>query len=148
MPPNVTAVAPVNAVPVIVTLVPTAPLVGVKLVIVGAVVPLVVTVNVAVLVAVPPLVVTLIVPVVAPVGTVAVICVLELTVNDALVPLKVTEDTDTKFVPVSVTAVPTGPPADGLKLVNVGGGVVPPPLPTSVVSKTPTSGVPRPVTSS
>jgi hypothetical protein len=67
-PLNVTAVAPVKFVPLIVTLVPTGPLVGVKLVIVGA---LGVTVNALGLVAAPPGVVTLSVPVVAPVGTVA-----------------------------------------------------------------------------
>jgi hypothetical protein len=39
MPPNVTLVAPVKAVPVIVTGVPTGPLVGVKLVIIASAVP-------------------------------------------------------------------------------------------------------------
>src|SRR5947208_3509548 len=68
VPLNVTAVAPVKLVPVIVTLVPTGPLVGVKLVIVGG---LAVTVNELVLVAVPPGVLTLMGPVVAPLGTVA-----------------------------------------------------------------------------
>ena len=68
VPLNVTAVAPVKAVPLIVTLVPTGPLVGVKLVIVGA---LAVTVKLLALVAVPPDVVTLSGPVVAPAGTVA-----------------------------------------------------------------------------
>jgi hypothetical protein len=67
---NLTRVAPVKFVPVIVTDVPIGPLVGVKLVIVGAGA---VTVKVPALVAVPPAVVTLIVPVVAPEGTVAVI---------------------------------------------------------------------------
>jgi hypothetical protein len=62
---NLTAVAPVRVVPVIVTLVPTGPLVGVKLVIVG------VTVKLLALVAVPPAVVTLSSPVVAAAGTVA-----------------------------------------------------------------------------
>ena len=66
-PLNVTALAPVKFVPLIVTLVPTGPLVGVKLVIVGALT----TVNAALLVAVPPGVVTLNGPVVAPAGTVA-----------------------------------------------------------------------------
>jgi hypothetical protein len=61
----------VKLVPVIVTEVPSGPLVGIKLVIVGAPAP--VTVKVPALVAVPPEVVTLIVPVVAPEGTVAVI---------------------------------------------------------------------------
>ena len=67
-PLNETAVAPVKFVPLIVTLVPTGPLVGVKLVIVGG---LAVTVKGLALVAVPPGVVTLTGPVVAPVGTVA-----------------------------------------------------------------------------
>jgi hypothetical protein len=66
---NVTAVAPVEFVPLIVTLVPTGPLVGVKLVIVGGA--LLTTVKLFVLVAVPPGVVTLSGPVVAPAGTVA-----------------------------------------------------------------------------
>ena len=64
---NVTAVAPVKFVPLIVTLVPSGPLAGVKLVIVGAGI----TVKLLVLVAVPPGVVTLSGPVVAPAGTVA-----------------------------------------------------------------------------
>jgi hypothetical protein len=72
-PLNVTAVTPVKLAPVIVTVVPTAPLAGVKLVILGA------TVKVAELVAVPPAVVTLTGPVVALAGTAAVICVLEST---------------------------------------------------------------------
>ena len=67
LPLNRTAVAPLKFVPLIVTLVPTGPLVGVKLVIVGA---LAVTVKLLVLVAVPAEVVTLIGPVVAPVGAV------------------------------------------------------------------------------
>ena len=66
-PLNVTPLAPVKLVPLMVTLVPTGPLVGVKPVIVGALV----TVKLLPLVAVPPGVVTLIVPVVALVGTVA-----------------------------------------------------------------------------
>jgi hypothetical protein len=66
-PLNVTDVVPVKFVPLMVTLVPTGPLVGAKLVIVG---PLV-TVKLLVLVAVPPGVVTLSGPVVAPAGTVA-----------------------------------------------------------------------------
>jgi len=66
-PLNATAVAPLKFVPLIVTLVPTGPLVGAKLVIVGAGT----TVKLLALVAVPPAVVTLTGPVVAPVGTVA-----------------------------------------------------------------------------
>ena len=69
VPLNFTAVAPVKAVPVIVTLAPTTPLVGEKLVTVGDDT----TVKLLALVAVPPGVVTLIVPFVAPLGTVAVI---------------------------------------------------------------------------
>ena len=68
VPLNVTAVAPVKFVPLIVTLVPTGPLAGAKLVIVGA---LALTVKLVELVAVPPGVVTLTGPVVAPAGTVA-----------------------------------------------------------------------------
>jgi hypothetical protein len=76
MPLNFTAVTPVRFVPVIVTLVPTLPLVGVNDVIVGTPV----TVKLAALFAIGcPSVVTCNRPLVAPVGTVAVICVLELT---------------------------------------------------------------------
>jgi hypothetical protein len=67
VPLNRTAVAPVKRVPLIVTLVATGPLVGVKLVTVGGLT----TVKLLALVAVPPEVVTLIDPVVAPAGTVA-----------------------------------------------------------------------------
>ena len=67
LPLNVTAVAPVKFVPVIVTLAPTGPLVGVMLVIVGAGM----TVKLVALAAVPPGVVTRTGPVVAPAGTVA-----------------------------------------------------------------------------
>jgi hypothetical protein len=66
---NLTAVAPLKAFPVNVTVAPTPPLVGVKLVIVGAAT----KVKLEPLVAVPPGVATEIVPVVAPVGTTAVI---------------------------------------------------------------------------
>jgi len=108
MPLNLMAVAPVKLVPVIVTLAPMVPLVGVKDVIVGA--PAVVTVKLALLLAVLPGVVTEILPVVAPVGTVAVIEVAELTVNVvAVVPLNLTRVAPVKLVPVIVTVVPTGP---------------------------------------
>ena len=63
-PLNWTDDAPVKFVPLIVTAAPTAPLVGVKLAIVGA------GVKFDALVAVPPAVVTLSGPVVAPAGTV------------------------------------------------------------------------------
>jgi len=67
-PLNLTAVAPVKFVPLIVTLVPAGPVAGVKVVIVGA---LAVTVKLVALVAVPPDVVTLSGPLAAPAGTVA-----------------------------------------------------------------------------
>ena len=67
MPLNCTAVAPLKFVPLIVTLAPTSPLVGVKLVIVGGYS----TVKALELVAVPAGVVTLIDPEVAFAGTVA-----------------------------------------------------------------------------
>ena len=67
LPLNVTALAPVKFVPVIVTLAPVGPLVGVTLVIVGGNS----TVKLLAQVAVPPGVVTLTGPVVAPAGTVA-----------------------------------------------------------------------------
>jgi hypothetical protein len=62
-PLNVTAEAALKFLPVIVTVVPAIPLVGVKLVIVGA------TMKLVALVAVPPGVVTLRAPLVAPAGT-------------------------------------------------------------------------------
>lgn len=73
VPLNFTEVAPVKPVPVIVTLIPVAPLVGVKPRMSGL------TVKLPVLVAVPAEVVTLIFPVVAPAGTVAVILIEVLT---------------------------------------------------------------------
>jgi hypothetical protein len=71
-PLKVTAVAPVNPVPLTVTFVPTGPEFGVKLVIVGAET----TMNLVGLLPFPPGLVTVMLPLVAPVGTVAVICVL------------------------------------------------------------------------
>jgi hypothetical protein len=119
VPLNVTAVAPVKFVPLIVTVVPTGPLVGVKLVIVGAGGGPPVTVKLLLLVAVPPGAVTLIGPDVAPLGTVAVIDVAEFTEKLALVPLKRTAVAPVKFVPLIVTVVPTGPLV-GEKPVMVG----------------------------
>ncbi len=115
-PLNATAEAPVKFVPLIVTLIPTAPLVGAKLAIVGGLT----TVNELLLVAVPPGVVTLSRPVVAPAGTVAWIAVAELTVKLALTPLNATAVAPVKFVPLMVTLIPTGPLV-GAKLVIVGG---------------------------
>ncbi len=113
---KVTEVAPLKFVPLMVTLVPTGPLVGAKLVIVGGST----TVNALLLLAVPPAAVTLIGPVVAPAGTVARIEVAEVTVKLALTELKVTEVAPLKFVPPMITLVPTGPLV-GAKLVIVGG---------------------------
>ena len=84
VPLNFTAVAPVRFAPLMATLVPGAPLAGVKLVIRGA------TVKLVALVAVPPGVVTLIGPVRGVAGTVAVICVPLLTMNVAASPLNLT----------------------------------------------------------
>jgi hypothetical protein len=107
-PPNRTAVAPVNAVPVIVTAVPVLPLVGENPEIVGAGI---VTVKFVALVAVPPGVVTVILPVVAPVGTLVSIRVpWAFTVNDAAAtPLNRTAVAPANPLPLIRTAVPTGP---------------------------------------
>ena len=75
-------------VPLTVTLLPTVPTEGVKLVMVGTPEPF--TVKGVVLVAVPPGVVTVIAPVVAPAGTVVLICVAVAALTVAAVPLKVT----------------------------------------------------------
>jgi hypothetical protein len=118
VPLNLTALAFLKFVPVIVTDAPTLPLRGEKPEIVGAGM----TVKLLGLVAVPAGVVTLIGPVVAPSGTTAVILVDEFTVDVALMPLKVTPiGVPVKRVPVIVTKVPT-PPLVGVKPVTVGGG--------------------------
>jgi hypothetical protein len=105
-PLNLTEVTPVRFVPVMTTLVPTLPLVGVNDVIVGTPV----TVKLAALFAVPLGVVTCSGPVVAPTGTVAVIEVAEVTVNvEAAAVLNVTPVVPQKFVPVITTEEPTAP---------------------------------------
>src|SRR5439155_1105092 len=116
VPLNRTAVAPLKLVPLIVTLVPTGPLVGVKLVMVGGLM----TVKLLPLLAVPPAVVTLIGPLVAADGTVAVIVVAEFTVKLALVPLNRTAVAPVKLVPLIVTVAPTAP----LALLSVPPAVV------------------------
>ena len=116
VPLNFTDVAPVKLVPVMVTLAPTRPLVGVKLVMVGGRV----TVKFVALLAVPSVVVTDINPVVAPVGTGAVICVAETIVKLVAVLLNFTPVVGEKFVPLIVTTVPTAPLV-GVKDVIVGG---------------------------
>jgi hypothetical protein len=108
-PPNVTLVAPVKAVPLIVTAVPALPLVGLNDVIRGAGTDDVVTVKADALVALPPGAVTLIGPLVAPLGTVAVICASESTVNVAAVPLNATDVAPVNPPPLNVTDVPLAP---------------------------------------
>src|SRR5204862_8017732 len=84
-----------------------------------------VTSKLVALVAVPFAVVTPIGPVVAPFGTVAVICVSELTVNDDVAPAKVTDEAPVKALPVTVTDVPTGPlPGVNDEIVGATGGAV------------------------
>ena len=117
VPLNRTLVAPVKWSPLMVTDVPTAPLDGEKLLIVGTVLP--VTVKFGPLVAVPDAVVTVILPVVAPAGTDDITWVFETKLNVADVPLNFTPLTPVKLVPLMVTAVP-GAPLDGEKLLIVG----------------------------
>ena len=122
MPLNVTILVPCVApkfIPVIVTGVPTAPELGFKLLIVGP------TVNgIPLLPCVPTVTTTF--PVVAPVGTVTPMLVALQLVVVAAVPPKVTVLVPCvlpKFVPVIVTAVPTGPEF-GFRLTIAGAGVV------------------------
>jgi hypothetical protein len=93
VPLNAIAVAPVRFVPVMLTDVPTCPLVGLKLEMVGA--DAEITVKVPAEVAVP--------------GTVAVIRVALFTENDAALPLRVTPVVPFRFAPVRTTLVATGP---------------------------------------
>jgi hypothetical protein len=104
---NFTAVVPAKFVPVMMTVLPTAPTVGENEVMVGIPVR---TVKSAVLTAELTVFVTVILPVVAPTGTVAVIWVAELTVKDvAVVVLNFTVVVPQKFVPVMTTDEPTAP---------------------------------------
>src|SRR5262249_30590197 len=110
VPLNVTVLVPFVApkfVPLIVTEVPTGPLVGASLVMLGATV----TVNDTPLLARPPTVTTTL-PVVAPAGTGTAMLVADHVVGVAAVPLNVTvlvPFVAPKFVPLIVTEVPTGP---------------------------------------
>lgn len=119
MPLNLTAVIALKLLPVIVTVVPTAPLAGVNEVIDGAGN----TVNEVALVAVPAGLVTVIVPVVVPLATTAVIEVL-LTIakEEALIPFTRTCVAELKLLPVMVIVVPMVPD-EGLKDVIVGGRI-------------------------
>jgi len=121
-PLNFTEVAPVKFVPERLTVIPTAPLAGLKLDSVGAGTG---TVTVKLLAddAEPPGVVMEIGPVVALAGTVVVNCVALLILNVAAVPLNATAVAPVRFVPVTVTLDPTNPLA-GVKAVIVGAGAV------------------------
>jgi hypothetical protein len=102
-PPKVTIVAPVKVCPVITTLAPTGPLVGLKLVICGT------TRNILLLVKVPLEVVMVTRPVVAPLGTLAVRYVPDLTLRVADVPLNETVDDFEKPCPRNSIVAPTFP---------------------------------------
>jgi hypothetical protein len=117
-PLSVTALVFVKFVPVTVIVVPTTPLVGMKLLTTGGFAN---TVKANVDVAVPPGVVTLMLPVVAPMGTFTIICVPALlTVSPvANTPLNVTLVAPVKPVPVRATIVPTTPLV-GEKLFTTG----------------------------
>ena len=117
MPLNLTAVIALKLLPVIVTVVPTAPLAGVNEVIEGAGN----TVNEEALVAVPAGFVTVTVPVVVPLATTAVIDVLlTITKEETLVPFTRTCVAELKLLPVIVMVVPMVPD-EGLNEVIVGG---------------------------
>lgn len=99
-------------VPVMVTEVPTSPLVGLKLVMVGLSAESSVTSKSPSEDVVLPFTVTVMGPVVAPVGTVTVSCVLVAVIISAEVPLNLTElllAVKLKLEPVMVTVVPSGP---------------------------------------
>lgn len=117
VPWNFTLVAPVKFVPVIVTLVATGPLAGEKLAIVG---PAKFTVKLFAEVAVPADVTIVIFPVVALAGTISVAVVALATEKVvAATPPTITDVAPVKFVPVTVTEVPTAPLV-GVKLEIVG----------------------------
>lgn len=117
VPLNWTDCALIKPFPVMVTLVPTGPFVGTKLVTVG------VTVKFVALVAVPPAVTTITGPVDAPPGTTATICAAVLLVMLAAIPSNVTDIALPRLVPVIVTDVPTGP-NKGAKLPIAGAGII------------------------
>jgi hypothetical protein len=101
-PLNVTADAPVKALPEMVTVAPTFPELGLKEETVG------ITPKDAELVPIPDGVVTAIGPVSAPDGTAALICVSETTMNLDATPLKVTAEVPVKALPETLTEAPTG----------------------------------------
>jgi hypothetical protein len=142
VPLNFTVLVPCVApklVPLTVTDVPTAPLVGERLVSVG---PGTVTVKVSPLLATPPTVTTTL-PVVAPIGTGTVILVADQAVGVAAVPLNVTVlllCVAPKFVPAIVMGVPTAPLA-GERLVRFG------PVPGTAIDTSEEFGPVRPLVS-
>jgi hypothetical protein len=140
-PAKLTFVVAVKLVPIMVTGVPTGPLAGVKLVIVGGGG---ITVKLVGETAVPPDVVTDTKALTAPVGTVVVICVALATVNMATVEPKPTDVAPVKFVPVMVTASPALPLV-GATLVMLGagggGGVDEPPPQAANTSSNRTTGI-------
>ena len=110
-----TADACKKLVPVITTLAPNSPLVGVKLLMTGGA-----SRKLVALVPVPRALVTLMGPLVAPAGTGTVIWLLELTTKPgADTPLKATAVVPVKFRPVMTTLVPLVPLV-GVKLVRLG----------------------------
>jgi hypothetical protein len=82
-------------------------------------------VKLVVLTAEPPVLVTVIFPVVAPVGTVATIEVADLTLNVAVVPLNFTAFVPTKFLPVTVTLIPTFPLVGDNRVITGAGAASP-----------------------
>jgi hypothetical protein len=125
IPLNFTVLVPCAApkfAPEIVTIVPTTPDVGFKLVMLGAGT---VTVKLTPLLAIPPTVTTTF-PVVAPAGTAATMLIALQLVAVAAIPLNVTvlvPCAAPKFTPEIVTGVPTTPDT-GFKLVMLGAGTV------------------------
>lgn len=108
--------------PLIITLAPTAPLIGLKLVIVGVGN----TVKLDVLSPGTPFTETEILPVIAPAGTITVRLVVEDAVTRAATPLNVTlllVEVALKLVPVKITVAPTAP-LFGVKSVIVGVGTM------------------------
>jgi len=116
VPLNLTIVAPVKLVPVIVTVAPNAALAGEKLVIVGGGM----TVKFVLLVTLPPGVVTVTGPVVAPAGTVALRP--DVTLNVAGTPLKEIAVAVVKLLPLMNMVAPIGPLL-GESDEMVGGGI-------------------------
>ena len=131
-PPKRTLVAPANALPTIVTVVPTGAALGMKEPTRGS------TNRVAALVAVPPAVMTVIGPSLALAGTVSRSCVRESTLNPARTPFTFTALMPPKPVPRTSTGLP-GAAWEGANVVipgttrnTVGLATVPPPVVTVI----------------